>query len=263
MSLSGRDKEHLNRPQRDKHAITDKEEAAKAAIKNAQDDIKTFTHLLNIRTITFKDLLTHKSLIAEHKRLIAEYAIYVEDMTKRIEKAKDEKKQAMCELKTIQAEAVVLRKASVTPVEKIQPATAPSVSFFRPHRNTFKDELMRDLKAYIARIGYYADEKGHIDFAHDFTIFPRSRAINRMANYLLAHSLLKQLQKGQPIYMVFSHVTKQRKVLILKRGLNNLEDYEERDIHSTTLNAIIDKANHYLVSEKQPLLAGWFNKNGK
>ncbi len=260
--------------------ITTDEKTAKDALKKAREDIKAITHLISLRTITVEDLLTHKSLASEHERLEVEHQEWVKSMAQKIEEAKEKKMLALRTLKTVQAQkkllqnSLAMKKTESATIEEIPPtdtasstkvtrqpskiSTAPSASLFRPHRNTFRDDLMDDLmldlKAYIQRIRGYADEQGVIDFAYGFTVYPRSRAINRIANYLLASSLLKKLRRGKPIYEVFNNIDKQRKDLIVKYNLNTLADYEERDIHSATLNAIIDKAKNYLVSEKQPLL---------
>ena len=236
-------------------AIAAKEKAAKAAIAAAHESIRMYNHLLNMSKITFDDLSSHKTFFKACMRLIEKHEEdkkYYED---KIQEAINNKNRAAKELKSARNERKILETLLLLkkPIESV---TAPAAMFFpKLKRSPIIEELMQDLKNYINRIKGYADKKtGKINFSHGFIFFRQSQALNRMANYKLASALLGRLKKGEPLHAVFSNIDEQRSLLIAKHGLNKRENYVERGIHSTTLNAIIRKANKHIGNEMQPLL---------
>ena len=94
------------------------------------------------------------------------------------------------------------------------------------------------LETYIERIQRATPLQPN--FSHGFWVCKQSRAINREANYLLAQSLLQQLDAGEvPLDTIFSNINKKRHDLIVERRLNERADYVERGLHSSELNAAI------------------------
>ncbi len=116
---------------------------------------------------------------------------------------------------------------------------------------TPEQQLILELTKYIDRVESHKQSKdGGVDFAYGFWFFPRSRAVNRHINYLLASKLREELMAGLSINDVFSDVEEKRKKLLDKLTAEERADYAERGIKSEELNSIFKKAGQ-LIGDKE------------
>lgn len=110
--------------------------------------------------------------------------------------------------------------------------------------NSDEEKLKKRLENYISRIDKNKDNHSNPNFFYNFTFFRKSRALNRVANYLLAKKLLEEL-KDKPMNCMketFNKVNDYRNEILNAENLNKNVNYVERGINSGELNGIIKEA---------------------
>lgn len=106
-----------------------------------------------------------------------------------------------------------------------------------------RNYLKEQLNDYINRIKILQNKT----LNHGFYFFQQPHIMNVQADYLLAQSLLQQLNEDKPLGTIFTNIKEQRNQLIQR---NELDEHYIRDLNSTRLNNIIVTAQKYLKAHK-------------
>ena len=111
--------------------------------------------------------------------------------------------------------------------------------------------------ALIARLSLYVGQfKQDEDYTKfSFFLFKRSRAMNRVANVMLAKELIRHLENpGISIGKAFSNIDEARKLIIKNEGLDKRDGYVNRGMNSHVLKKIIKDALPFVMAEKKTAL---------
>ena len=112
--------------------------------------------------------------------------------------------------------------------------------------NSQRKQIITALKSYTTRVESYTQKKSsEINFSYGFWAAKKSRALNRELNYRLALQLIEKLENdNQSLVEMFKskNIKSLRDSLIKQKGMLDNKHYRKRNINSSTLNDIIDKA---------------------
>lgn len=117
-----------------------------------------------------------------------------------------------------------------------------------------KSNLIQKLQNYIQRIEKNKlQDTGTPDFEHGFNVLKTTQGLNRRLNYQLAQELIKKLQNSTTtIEAVFQKdaLSNLRNQMIDEYPFINNSHFQDRGMHSTELNSIIEEARY--LSRPQP-----------